>query len=231
MTFISKRHFLERKYTIPLLALFSVFFSSPLIERFPVLYPVPVFLIMTIVLTLLRVQRIDKRLFLLASLCALISFSLETYWRHTHGYNLKAMPAQVAVLMFLPAMSFYALAIFSTLSRVFTEKRVTSDTVWGGIFVYFLIGILWSRFFHLAVILDSSAFKPPLIAGDIFQIFYFSMVTLTTVGYGDIAPSSHTTMILSVLEAAAGQIYLAVFVARLIGLEINQRTSKETFKK
>ena len=221
----SCRKALERKYTLPLLALLSILFTSPLIERFPALYPLPVFLIMTVVLTLLRVLRIDGRIMALAAACALLSFGLEVLWRYTHNLSLRDMPAGFAVVIFFPAITFYLIAILAMVRRVFTEKRVTGDTIWGGIMIYFLIGILWSRFYHLAAILDSGAFKPPLMVGDIFQVFYFSMSTLTTLGYGDFTPGNHATMVLSTLEAAAGQIYLAVFVARLIGLEIVHKSS------
>ncbi len=228
MSFIHSRNFLERKYTLPLLALFAVFFTSPVVELYSGLFPLPILFIILIVLWVLHAQRVRLPVIKMAGFCGCLAFSLEVYWRYTHHNILANMPAEMALAIFVPAIIFYGIAISAILKKVFTEKKVTGDTVWGGIFVYFLIAILWGRFYHLAAILDAGSFKPAFTPGDLFQIFYFSMVTLTTVGYGDISPATHTTMILAVLEAAAGQIYMAVFVARLIALEINHRTQKNS---
>ena len=57
-------------------------------------------------------------------------------------------------------------------------------------------------------------------AGRVMQLRYFSFMTLTTVGYGDVVPRSAGARTMAVLEAVMGQIYLAVLVARLVGLHI-----------
>jgi hypothetical protein len=54
---------------------------------------------------------------------------------------------------------------------------------------------------------------------------YFSLVTMTTLGYGDITPDSDTSRMLASMEAVIGQIYLAVLVARLVGLQIAQSSA------
>ena len=52
---------------------------------------------------------------------------------------------------------------------------------------------------------------------------YFSFVTLTTLGYGDIVPVSASARMLATMEALMGQLYLAVLVARLVGMQVSQR--------
>ena len=56
-------------------------------------------------------------------------------------------------------------------------------------------------------------------------MLYLSFVTLTTLGYGDITPVSQTARMLTTLEAIVGQLFIAIFIARLIGLYIAQRKS------
>ena len=222
VTFAQIQNLLRRKYTLPLIGIVTVFFISPLIEGFSRFFPLPQFLVMVIVLSLLRSLGVKKGLlFFLLALTA-TSLSADMYYRFHYGRG-NTMPAVLALGLFLPAVMLYCTAIILILSEVFKEKTVTSDTVWGGIMVYFFIGIMWARLFHLAAALSPHAFVPTLTLSDPFQFFYFSLATLTTLGYGDISPGNHLTMILAVLESSVGQVYLAVFVARLIGLEISNR--------
>jgi hypothetical protein len=58
-----------------------------------------------------------------------------------------------------------------------------------------------------------------------FLLTYFSFVTLTTVGYGDITPAGDTARALAMIEAVAGQFYLAVLIAELVGKRLAQATS------
>ena len=59
---------------------------------------------------------------------------------------------------------------------------------------------------------------------------YYSFVTLTTLGYGDISPASSMARMLAAIEAVVGQVYLTVLVARLVGLHIAQATNEKTRK-
>ena len=106
--------------------------------------------------------------------------------------------------------------------KIFSETLVTADTIQGGIAVYFLSGLLWALFYQILIYFDPEALSLPVhISGEISEIVYFSFITLTTLGYGDITPVSWMARNLTLLEAVWGQIYLAVLVAHLVGLHLS----------
>lgn len=106
---------------------------------------------------------------------------------------------------------------------LFREKQITGDMIIGAICVYFLIGMMWAVGYNLMEMFEPGTFQLPegLEAG-ISHFSYYSFVTLTTLGYGDITPVSHSARSLSTLEAAMGQLYLAVLIARLVGVHVSQ---------
>ena len=99
---------------------------------------------------------------------------------------------------------------------MFKSHRITSDIIVGGICIYLLIGVLWTIFFTLLIDVDANA----VAHKGVQSLYYFSFTTLTTLGYGDIVPASDFAKVLTTMEAIIGQIYLTVFVARLVGLHI-----------
>jgi hypothetical protein len=107
--------------------------------------------------------------------------------------------------------------------KLFTSRRVTIDSIIGGINIYFLMAFLWAILYHIINEIDAKAFN---ITGrlDVTRLLYFSYNTITTLGNGDIVPVNKYAMIASSLEAMAGQIYLAVFVAILVGLHISSKS-------
>jgi voltage-gated potassium channel len=112
------------------------------------------------------------------------------------------------------------------LSRVLKDKRVTSDTLFGSICVYILIGLTWSFFYVLTVTTSQDSFyiNPANNYDNIINwndLTYYSFVTLTTLGYGDITPVTPIARSLAYLEAILGQIYLTIIIARLVGLYIS----------
>jgi hypothetical protein len=111
------------------------------------------------------------------------------------------------------------------LRRLFRTGRVTADTLSSAISGYFLLGILWAFAYAFLLQLDPGAFGA--VEGDrASDLFYFSFVTLTTLGYGDITPASDAAQTLAILEAVVGQLYLAITLARLVGLHIAGARSK-----
>jgi len=138
------------------------------------------------------------------------------------------------------AVAHFTLALISLgytagviLYTILDEERITLDTVFGGICVYLMIGLIWMLAFsiveHLqpgSFLVDGNPLAHPIDPGEFRNpdLMYFSFVTLTTVGYGDILAKSTPARALAAAEAVFGSLYLAVFIARLVGLHmVHQR--------
>jgi hypothetical protein len=109
-----------------------------------------------------------------------------------------------------------------TLSRVIRHPRVTRETVLGALCAYVLVGLLFA-FVYLAVadLRSGPFFAQP---GEHVQseFLYYSFVTLTTLGFGDLSPSVGLPQALTAIEALLGQIFLVTMVARLVTLWVRQ---------
>ncbi len=114
----------------------------------------------------------------------------------------------------------------TTLGYVLSGSRITMDKIFAAICVYLLLGYAWTFAYALVEELHPASFVA--LSGTpahdyvahLLDLRYFSFMTLTTIGYGDIVPRSPAARTLAVLEGITGQIYLAVLVARLVGLHI-----------
>lgn len=116
------------------------------------------------------------------------------------------------------------------LLRVFSETgTVTWRVVLNALSVYLLIGLAFGAMYNLLSLeieLFDNGFEFAQNESDLrnFASNYFSFVTLTTLGYGDITPTNSKVASVAVVQALIGQFYLAVVVARLVGLFANKRT-------
>ncbi len=145
-----------------------------------------------------------------------------------HFLNISSLEIVNPVLSIL----FMGFLVGIILFYLFTEKEITSDVIMGAICGYFLIGLLWNNVYVLIEVLEPNSFQLSHGPGAEGQNFiYYSFVTLTTLGYGDITPISHPAQSLSLLEAIMGQLYLAVLVARMVGIHIAQSHEKKTKSK
>jgi Ion channel len=107
------------------------------------------------------------------------------------------------------------------LVQVFRTGPVTHLRIQGAIAVYLLFGIGWAHAYHIAAALVPGSFN--YSSGELSTVqdwAYYSFVTLTTLGYGDITPVRPIARNLAVTEALAGQLYLAVMLARLVAMEV-----------
>lgn len=102
------------------------------------------------------------------------------------------------------------------------ERTITKETILGAISIYLLMTLLWAHIFNLLEILSPGSFQGFQSMGEnpMSRFLYFSIVTQTTLGYGDVTPLTLPAQILSGLEAMLGQLYLTILIARLIGLHI-----------
>ena len=119
---------------------------------------------------------------------------------------------------------FFILIIIVILAHIMSEEEIMGDTIIGAVCVYLLIGMVWTMAFSLLEFFNpNSLFYPALNIKNenhFHELIYFSFTTLTTLGYGDIIPSSAPARMLSSMEAVIGQLYIAVMIARLVGLHI-----------
>jgi ion channel len=112
------------------------------------------------------------------------------------------------------------------LIRVFREGPVNRHRIQGSILAYVVLGLIWSQAYQLVEIVHPGAFNLPAALTDearSVSLNYFSFVTLTTVGYGDITPVLPISRSLATLEALTGQLFPAILIARLVALEIEYR--------
>ena len=126
---------------------------------------------------------------------------------------------------------FFACIAVIILVAVLRAQTVTGDTISGALCVYLLIGLVWAFLFMLVESVNPGSFQlggGTTIAADtthphsaLFSLFlYFSLTTISTVAYGDILPLTAPARGLAALEGIVGQFYMAVLVARLVGLYI-----------
>lgn len=107
-------------------------------------------------------------------------------------------------------------AILAILNRITRHQIVTLQTVMGGIAAYALIAFMMAAVLHGTDLLTAGTFLNGVVSPGDYT--YFSFVTLTTVGYGDIAPASDLAKRLVVVEAFVGQVFIITLVARLVSL-------------
>ena len=117
---------------------------------------------------------------------------------------------------------FYAVVLALLLWAVANAERVSADTVFAACCVFLLIGMVWACAFVLVHHVNPVAFSlgPEDAADPAAALLHFSFTTLTTVGYGSISPMSPMARTLADLEALIAQLYLAIAIARLVSLEI-----------
>jgi len=109
---------------------------------------------------------------------------------------------------------------------IVTSKRVTADLIFGSVAVYLLFGVVVALIFHLINSVDPGSVIASIGVVDTVadrrdefsELLYFSFVTLTSVGYGDLTPLESPARSVAMLEGIVGQLYIAILVAKLVGV-------------
>ena len=128
----------------------------------------------------------------------------------------------LGLIYLLPAGLLVTATLPVTISRVLHHKRVTYETVLGALCAYVLLGLLFA-FMYLAVAeLRDDPFFVQAGPHQQSEYLYFSFVSLTTLGFGDLSPAVGLPQALTVLEALLGQVFLVTLVARLVTLWVRQ---------
>lgn len=160
---------------------------------------------------------------------ALLLPLLSLYWLGI--YEVVTFTKVAVYFLFLV---YYGLFIFSFTVQIKNAYRVNSNVLYATFCLYLIIGLFWGVLYALLNEVIPGVYSGVLLAGqsDSLHVFnYFSFVTLTTLGYGDITPQSAGAASFCQMEAIVGQFYTAVVVAWLVGMHVSNRHDIEQLKK
>jgi len=190
------------------------------------------FLFLAIILSGVYIASENNKILIIALMFALIGFAANvlTYFLENPSFLL------ISICFY---MLFFVLIAIEILYHIIKSKEVTTDIIFGAICVYLLIGVIWGLLFIFIEVIHPGSFlaeqiitkatKHEFIHLSNYRYFiYYSFVTLTTLGYGDITPLAGPARSLSALEAVTGQLYIAILIARLVGLHISHSIKKES---
>lgn len=233
-----RRRFLPRRHTVLLAAIVTTLAVRPLLGdagNGPVIFSIALLALMLVSLYTIQIDELTgERKTLLA----------EKRRRSIIGWAL-AVPAIAdrLIVIFRPSHSLYvagsvvwfllfAFITWNELRGVLRQKEVTRETISWSISIYLLIGFTWGLLYIVLYQLQPHAFSlgsfetPNSGSPTEQQVFpvllYFSLTTLATIGYGDITPVTLQARYAAVAEGITGQFYLAILVARLVGIYMSQ---------
>lgn len=215
-----------RRFLFLLIALLLTLILGPVLNAFPRMR-----ILMTIFWSLVLISSVyavsqKKRVILLAALLALPFFAEE--WS---SLFIVSLPALVIGKLF--GALFFAFVIYHILCFIYKGREVCIELIIAAAVVYLLIGAMWSYFYSVLEMIHPGSFNLPDTSIGTMQnrFIYFSFVTITTLGYGDITPNTPFASSLSMVEAVVGQLYMTVQVAWLVGIHVASYYEKRSRQK
>lgn len=221
--------FLKGRFSLLLISLAALFFISPFISG-DQSFADKVFgaFTLAVLISCLRAISQTRRFFIFMLVFTLINLGVGSY------EILSTMePHDFRTLVLVMRVVYFAVVFFSIMRYVLDRSSVTGDKICGAISAYMVMGIIWTFVYALFYHLNPASFLIPeaLLSSESVNstwALYFSFTTLTTLGYGDITPQTPAVQSYAIMEAACGQIFLAVIVARLIALHITHEREPNT---
>jgi len=189
--------------------------GSPFLDPYPSLEILAnLFLTLTLFLSVYTVRRQRRR----RSLAITILLILQLFF-WLGAYDLIPLSREAAYLLFL---IYFGLLIYSYTKELARFRKITVNVLLAALCLYLIIGLFWGAFYTLLNVLVPGSYAGTLldkapVSSQLHIFNYFSMVTLTTLGYGDITPQTPGAGALCQMEAIIGQFFTAVIVAWLVG--------------
>jgi hypothetical protein len=133
----------------------------------------------------------------------------------------------IAAIGMIAGVLFVAVVIASIMGFMFKSEGVSREIIYAAILLYVLAALMWAFVYTFLELVDPASFNIDLSQpeGSLLVFQYFSFVTITTLGYGDVTPVTEVAKAFAVLEAVVGQLYLVVIVACLVGMHVSRKAS------
>ena len=209
--------FHKSRFHFLLLCLLLLIVLSPLLEPFMRLrLLLDIFLTAVLISGVFAVSR-KRWMVRLAILFAVPLFTILWLGHTVEGPYLE-LPGNILGFVFS------AVLVYAILDYLFSVQVVNMEVISGSVVGYLLLGLLFAFLYATIETIYPGSFPLPEAAGRDTrnQLYYFSFVTLTTLGFGDITPMTAPARSITFLEAVIGQLYLTILIARIVGMHISQ---------
>ena len=199
-----------------LVALTTLLFSSAVADDFPGSVGEDLFSLVSILMLVVGIKSLRRELSLqrIAYTLAVTLGVLTLLWRF--------YPSKITALLILATFLLIFVSAFKlSVRQILFEGKVDANKIIGSLSLYLLIGLIWTVLYLILLTFDPGAFNGIELSGwrTLFsRVAYYSFVTLTTLGYGDISPANHVAEFFAYMEAVVGVFYMAIFVSSLINL-------------
>lgn len=223
------------RFYVLLGGLLALMLAAPLVDAFAeradsaippyVMSAVFLFMLLGVILALCEHRR-SVIIALLLALPAAVLWVVDMYAQRD-AVTIAQMACAIALLVY---------AVLMILVFIFKGGPVSGNVIAASMCIYLLLGVIWGEAYSIIAVVDPGAFMitHSQDAGQFVMkvggrgtsyALYYSLVTMTTLGYGDVVPISLAARTLATTQAITGQMYLAVLVARLVGMHIAQSTA------
>ena len=193
-------------------------FSAAIMSEFPGTVGQDIFSIVTILMLMVSIKSLKTEKTWKWTVYALVlSFVILTVLGKMFDHQLNVYLTLIILLMFF-------IGSFSTAAKqVLLVGDIDGNKIIGSLSLYILLGLIWAVIYLLLLVMDPTAFSGVEAANwqqSFSRVAYYSFVTLTTLGYGDILPTNHISEFFVYLEAIIGVFYMAIIVSSLISLRL-----------
>jgi voltage-gated potassium channel len=210
---------LWRRYGVEslLFCLFIYIVVSPFLSEIP--YPQFIFRAFLTIVLIFSIFAVRWEKGILSLSITLLALTLVFRW-----FGLLGIIRYSGAISNLIMVLYLATLAYSFFSAIFTATKVTGTLICATICLYLIIGLLWGAVFALLESLAPGSFSGGVLdhvgsaEARLQSFIYFSFITLTTLGYGDITPQTQGAGALCQAEAIVGQFFIAVLVARLVSM-------------
>lgn len=213
------QYLFKRRFLFLLILFFTMMLVGPFIRDYSKLRYLFDLIITAIFLAAIYAI-VDKKRQLILSVCLAIPMLVALWLKYFVQYR------DISVIGEICGILFFAYTIINIIKYMLKQKDITQETIFAALVIYMLMAFMWARVYSLLELLEPGSFsiaEGSLISNRLIFLYY-SFVTITTLGYGDVSPLTDKAGGLAVIEAISGQIYLVVLVAWLVGMHVSKRS-------